>query len=595
MNRIAAANGMFCVVVLLVLSSSSAWGTVGPGENDFEIDGDYGSTIEANGDITDDGHTTTFVSQGSGRPWEHWLETAYMGLQSYKVRCIASPDTLNDRSEQKILDQWHLNDGVRYFSLAFYVPDFAPTPTDFFQFVCQWWQDPTRQPPLQLSWSSDDHLYLARRTEDTGWDGLYDDGVVARNQWYHFLFAVDFGFDNTGRASMYKMNPATGAWEEKFHSEAITLGWETKPDGTPANTDNFTWKVGTYRGTTPHTTRIYYDNVRYGRLWSIVTKDYLTGYHKNVMRLPFDEGSGRVAFDSSEYGNHGLLMGDPVWQPDGISDGCLEFDGLNDCVRIPTDVVDFDVGNYMTASGWFKTTHSQSGTAILCMDEYSTSYKFRIYLISGDEIAFTVRHPDNTLQYVAAALPGTLFDGQWHHLAGTYNRWAPDGHRLKLYCDGAPVASAEGEDEPLLRGDNYLYIGRFSGEYFRGSIDEPAVYNYAMTDGQVAYLYAQGVGIVTPPAVDGTLSELLSISPNPCGSRAVLAYQLDRAQHVRLSVYDIAGRELIRLVDETRMPGRSTTVWDGRDRHGRRVAQGVYLLCLETQTRRTMRKLTVIR
>lgn len=51
-----------------------------------------------------------------------------MGHQSCKVRCTASPGPDNDRPEQKILDQWNLEDGVRYFSLAFYVPDGTPTP-----------------------------------------------------------------------------------------------------------------------------------------------------------------------------------------------------------------------------------------------------------------------------------------------------------------------------------------------------------------------------------------------------------------------------------------------------------------------------------
>ena len=291
MTRCTVAVVLSCVLVLLTWAASPARATVYPEENDFEIDGDYGSTIESNGDITDDGHTTTFVWLDSGQPWEHWTGTAYMGLQSYRVRCTASPvGTLaNDRSEQKMLEHWTLEDGVRYFSLSFYVPDFTPAPVEFFQFFCQWWQDPDRQPPLQLSWDDDGHFYFARRTEATDWECLYDGGMVVRNQWYHFLFAVDFGFDDTGSAAMYQMNPSTGSWEEKFHSSALTLGWETKKDGTPANTDNFTWKVGTYRGWTPDTTTIYYDNVRYGRLWSIVTKNYLTGYHKNVMRLPLDE------------------------------------------------------------------------------------------------------------------------------------------------------------------------------------------------------------------------------------------------------------------------------------------------------------------
>lgn len=579
MMRIAALMGLLSLVTIVGGYISHAEATVGPGINSFEIDGDYGSTLELDGDITDDGNRTSFSTMGSGKYWEHWTETAYMGLQSYKVRCTASPTADNDRSEQKIMDNWTISDGVRYFSLAFYVPDFEPVPTDFFRFFAQWWQDPDRQPPLQLSWGNDNHLHFARRTESTGWESLYDDGVVVRNQWYHFLFAVRFGFDNTGSAAMYKMNAATGEWELKFHDPELTLGWETDPDGTPANTTNFTWKVGTYRSTTPHTTRIYYDNIRYGRLWSFVTKNYLTGYHQNVMNLSFDEGTGLATDDLSAYDNDGALNSPTLWRTDGVSGGCVSLDGVDDHVRVNMDATDFDFGNYMTASGWIKTSDSQIGTALFCMDEYSTTYKFRVYFVSDNEISFDVRYPDNTLQYMSAELSSSLADGQWHHIAATYNRWAADGLRMKLYCDGRLVASAAGEDKPLWRGNNSLYIGRFSGEYFRGRVDEAALYNYAMTGTQVADVYGQfaSTGVDLPRS----LVALHPAVPNPFNPRTTLRFDLPTAGNACLAVYDIAGRLVKILVDGEAAAGGHEAVWDGRDASGREVGSGTYLARLE--------------
>ncbi len=593
MKTIAAMTGLLCLLPVLADQASVAEASVGPGVNSFEIDGDYGSTVEPSGDITDDGQQTTFVWMGSGKYWEHWAETAYMGLQSYKVRCTASPTAENDRSEQKMLENWVLGDGVRYFSLAFYVPDFEPTPIDFFQFFCQWWQDPDRQPPLQLSWGNDNHLYFARRTESTGWECLYDDGVVLRNHWYHFLFAVRFGFDNTGSAAMYAMNEATGEWEEKFYSPALTLGWETKPDGTPANVTNFTWKVGTYRGTTPETTRVYYDNIRYGRLWSIVTKSYLTGYHKNVMRLSFDEGMGTVTQDQSAYDNDGELSARALWQADGISGGCVRLDGVDDQVRVSLDATDFDFGNYMTASGWIRTTHSQIGTALFCMDEYSTTYKFRVYLVSDNELSFDIRHPDDTLQYLPASLPASIADGGWHHVAATYNRWSADGLRLKLYFDGELVASAAGEDKPLWRGNNYLYIGRFSGEYFRGDVDEAALYNYAMTEAEVASLYRQfsGTGIDLPSA-DVVLHAPM---PNPFNPSTMIRFDLPVAGGVRLRVHDVAGRLVRTLLDADFPAGSHEAAWDGRDEAGRALASGSYFARLSAGGRTRTVRLALVR
>jgi hypothetical protein len=436
---------------------------------------------------------------------------------------------------------------------------------------------------------------LARRTEATGWEALYDDGVVLRNHWYHFLFAIDFGLGQTGSVAMYKMDPATGAWVETCDRTDLTLGWATKPDGSPANTDNFTWKVGTYRGSTPNTTRIYYDNIRYGRLWRIVTKDYLTGYHKNVMRLPFDEGSGREAHDQSDYDNDGELINGPVWRPGGLSGQCLEFDGVDDHVRIAADPVDFDCGNYLTAMAWLKTSVPQVGPAVLCMDEYSTSYKFRIYLVSGTAVSFDVRHPDNSIEWMTAQLPSTLFDGGWHHLAGTFNRWASDGQRLKLYCDGQLVASSPGQDKPLWRGNNYLYVGKFSGAYFRGFIDEPAVYNYAMTAAEIAAIAAPVSEIAEPVRLGDRPAPLLSVSPNPSPGNTTVVFESLRSEPVRLGVYDVAGREQVRLIEGPTAGGRTIEEWDGRDRDGIPVAPGVYVLRLTTPRGIAVRKLTVLR
>lgn len=46
--------------------------------------------------------------------------------------------------------------------------------------------------------------------------------------------------------------------------------------------------------------------------------------------------------------------------------------------------------------------------------------------------------------------------------------------------------------------------------------------------------------------------------------------------HVRLVVYDILGREVNVMVDETLAPGTYVSDWDGRNRFGERVSSGVY-------------------
>ena len=62
------------------------------------------------------------------------------------------------------------------------------------------------------------------------------------------------------------------------------------------------------------------------------------------------------------------------------------------------------------------------------------------------------------------------------------------------------------------------------------------------------------------------------------------------AGHVRLKVYDAAGRLVAILVDEHCGAGSHDVIWDGRDDTGRMSAAGVYLYRLEvggfTETKR---------
>lgn len=464
--------------------------------NSFEIDGE-GSSINGSGQITDDGLTTAYSEQGSGQNWIHITSDPipYMGVNCYESWCSESPDPYNnDRTEHKMLVGW--NGEARYFSLAFYVPEDTNNLGNWLLFS-QWWQCDSWGPPLQLSLDGDGKILLSRKYDDPPGaqvvDTIGDFNYVEKNRWYHFLFVVQFDNDDSdgldGLVDAYLMNPATGVFERKVHETNIRLGWEYLPDGTTlAPTNNFVWKIGTYRGPTDNDTWVYYDNCRIARTWALATKSSLTGYQKCVMNLQLDESSGTTADDITTYNNNGSLINGPVWSGSGKVGNCLYFDGTNDHVRVPMDTVDFDTGNYLTVSAWFKTTYTQPSTrALVNMDGTSN---FRLSIGSATQASFFVYYPDGGHDSVSFTDPNVnLFNGQWYHLVGVYNRFDPNDQKLRIYLNGTRKASSNpGYSKPLKIGSSYLYIGRYSSAYFKGYIDEVTMHNYPMTDGQVLYL-----------------------------------------------------------------------------------------------------------
>jgi hypothetical protein len=88
--------------------------------------------------------------------------------------------------------------------------------------------------------------------------------------------------------------------------------------------------------------------------------------------------------------------------------------------------------------------------------------------------------------------------------------------------------------------------------------------------------------------------DLLPISPNPITGSAVLSYSLPVAGRVRLGVFDITGRLVMRMVDGSVSAGYHSVTWHGTDQGGQRIASGVYFVRLEAAGDSRTRRVTVV-
>ena len=112
--------------------------------------------------------------------------------------------------------------------------------------------------------------------------------------------------------------------------------------------------------------------------------------------------------------------------------------------------------------------------------------------------------------------------------------------------------------------------------------------------------YYVNVNEGTPVGVDPTLStgvfSLEPNRPNPFRSRTEITFHLPQSSPVRLSVHDVAGRLVRRLIEgERRSPGAHHVTWNGADESGRLAAPGVYYYRLEATGRSATRKMLLLR
>lgn len=83
--------------------------------------------------------------------------------------------------------------------------------------------------------------------------------------------------------------------------------------------------------------------------------------------------------------------------------------------------------------------------------------------------------------------------------------------------------------------------------------------------------------------------------PNPFNPRTTIPFNLAEPSRVTLRVFNLLGQEVTTLVDETRPAGRYEIFWEGRDRYGRPVASGVYVIRMRAGDFAASRKLLLMR
>jgi hypothetical protein len=195
----------------------------------------------------------------------------------------------------------------------------------------------------------------------------------------------------------------------------------------------------------------------------------------------FDESEGTTAADSSGNGNNGVLMGNPQWQPSGGKlGGALEFDGVDDYVE----------SNYSAnLPTWTVAVWVNGHAAPSSLKPTGPVHREGNYQINWDHVVDAFRGAAgvkvNGTWYNASF--GPLQANTWYHLAATY-----DGENLKTFKDGALISNNSNPSGPSDHEAATLKFGRHSTrqDYFSGKVDDVRIYNYALSETDIAGLVA---------------------------------------------------------------------------------------------------------
>jgi N-acetylneuraminic acid mutarotase len=206
-----------------------------------------------------------------------------------------------------------------------------------------------------------------------------------------------------------------------------------------------------------------------------VLAEYLFTYPGTTAYWKLDEMEGDIAYDSA-HGYDGVLIGGPIWRPDGgMMDGALHFDGIDDFVG--TDFVLNPADGVFSVLAWIK-----GGAPGQVVISQADGVNWLSADPSAGKLMTSLSHPQGgrTLAPPPLVSESVITDEAWHCIG-----FVCDGLCRTLYVDGTEVAKDPVRLSGLESAEGGLYFGVGSNlapsTFFSGLIDDIRIYNRVVT------------------------------------------------------------------------------------------------------------------
>ena len=83
--------------------------------------------------------------------------------------------------------------------------------------------------------------------------------------------------------------------------------------------------------------------------------------------------------------------------------------------------------------------------------------------------------------------------------------------------------------------------------------------------------------------------------PNPFNPVTTISYKLPQAALVRMTIYDLLGRQVKTLINKTQDTGYKSVIWDATNDYGKPVSAGVYLYQIQAGNFVQSRKMVLLK
>lgn len=202
---------------------------------------------------------------------------------------------------------------------------------------------------------------------------------------------------------------------------------------------------------------------------------------------------------------------------------------------------------------------------------------------------------DGRPEVILAGMDGYIHAYQWD---GTVAPGWPIPTTERTYGSGPTVADLDGD------GDVEVLAGTYDGRMYVWDVGKPWDPSPSATPWPTFAHDTHRTGWFDQPFTDVAegVTSLVPVRfgldqnvPNPFNPRTVIRYRLAGEAPVLLTIYDVRGRLVRRLVSERQPAGVYEITWTGRDEGGKETASGVYFYRLEAGANTFSRKMVLLR
>ena len=239
----------------------------------------------------------------------------------------------------------------------------------------------------------------------------------------------------------------------------------------------------------------YADQVRLARPAAYWRLDDAESFSQAVLSdLPLGywrlgEAAGATAADASGYGRTGTYSaGVSLQQPGSLADGntAALLDGSSGAITVG-NVSALAFQSAFSVEAWVNFSSNTAPRPIAGKVEWATKQGWVVFCDA------------NAIRFVASNASGTVFDvttpnatyaNGWHHVVGTWDGTS-QANGVQLAVDGIVVRTGTAVNgAPSANGASFVIGAADGAAAFAGTIDEVAVYGYALSAPQIANHYA---------------------------------------------------------------------------------------------------------